>query len=35
LTSVDIEKTEGKKVVCGTLDGKLLLFEFLIFFFLV
>jgi hypothetical protein len=27
LTSVDVEQQEGRKVACGTLDGKLLIFE--------
>ncbi len=31
LTSVDIEKQDGRKIVCGTLDGKLLMFEYFYF----
>ena len=27
LTTVDVEKQEGKKVACGTLDGKVLVYE--------
>lgn len=27
LTTVDIEKQDGKKVACGTLDGKILIYE--------
>ena len=25
---MDVEKVEGRKVACGTLDGKILIFEF-------
>jgi len=28
LTTVDIEKYDGKKVACGTLDGKVLIYEY-------